>query len=211
MTIRRERKDIIPASWRQDLLSVCAELKALQPTRRRFMQQLAGGLLLINSLPLISARTATANSAELDSSLLDPWLTIAAVQEHLFPADEESPGAADINALGYLRWTLNDAATEPSEREFMLNGVGWLNGVTEEKFQQRFVDLNEQQREQALRQIEQTRAGENWLASLLMYLFEALLSDPVYGGNPAGIGWQWLDHQPGFPRPTEKQRRRELI
>jgi gluconate 2-dehydrogenase gamma chain len=39
------------------------------------------------------------------------------------------------------------------------------------------------------------------LSLLLYYIFEALLSDPVYGGNPGGIGWQWLEHQPGFPRP----------
>ena len=41
----------------------------------------------------------------------------------------------------------------------------------------------------------------NWLSLLLTYLLEALLADPVYGGNPGGIGWQWLAHQPGFPTP----------
>ena len=52
-----------------------------------------------------------------------------------------------------------------------------------------------------LRQIEQSNAGQNWLSLLLTYLLEALLADPVYGGNPDGIGWQWLEHQSGFPRP----------
>jgi len=23
----------------------------------------------------------------------------------------------------------------------------------------------------------------------------------VYGGNPDGIGWKWLEHQPGYPTP----------
>jgi gluconate 2-dehydrogenase gamma chain len=23
----------------------------------------------------------------------------------------------------------------------------------------------------------------------------------VYGGNPDGIGWRWLGHVPGYPRP----------
>ena len=27
--------------------------------------------------------------------------------------------------------------------------------------------------------------------------------DPVYGGNPDGIGWKWLMHPPGFPRPPK--------
>ena len=52
-----------------------------------------------------------------------------------------------------------------------------------------------------MRQIEQSRAGRNWLSLLLTYVLEALLADPVYGGNPDGIGWQWLEHQPGYPRP----------
>jgi gluconate 2-dehydrogenase gamma chain len=46
-----------------------------------------------------------------------------------------------------------------------------------------------------------TRWGRAWLSLLLYYIFEALLSDPVYGGNPGEIGWRWLEHQPGFPRP----------
>jgi gluconate 2-dehydrogenase gamma chain len=45
---------------------------------------------------------------------------------------------------------------------------------------------------------------------LLDYIMEALLTDPVYGGNPNSIGWQWLKHQPGFPRPTTPLKRRYL-
>ena len=48
--------------------------------------------------------------------------------------------------------------------------------------------------------------GENWLSTLLLYIFEALLTDPVYGGNPNGIGWKWLGHNPGLPRPTADKR-----
>ncbi len=211
MTIRRERNQKNRINWQDELRAVCHELRALQPTRRRFMQQMSAGLLLINGLPLLGTRHAQAASNKQTETLADPWLTLDAVQEHLFPADEASPGARDINALAYLRWTLDDSATDASEKQFILNGVGWLNDFTASKYEQPFIALDETRKEQALRQIEQSRAGENWLASLLMYLFEALLSDPVYGGNTDMIGWQWLEHQPGFPRPTEKQRKRELI
>jgi hypothetical protein len=27
------------------------------------------------------------------------------------------------------------------------------------------------------------------------------LADPVYGGNRERRGWEWLAHQPGYPRP----------
>ena len=54
-----------------------------------------------------------------------------------------------------------------------------------------------------LRQIAKSTAGENWLATLLSYIFEALLAAPIYGGNPGGVGWKWLQHQPGFPLPDK--------
>ena len=62
--------------------------------------------------------------------------------------------------------------------------------------------LSESKREAALRELEGTSRGENWIATVLMYIFEALLCDPAYGGNPEGVGWRWLQHDPGFPRPS---------
>jgi gluconate 2-dehydrogenase gamma chain len=37
-----------------------------------------------------------------------------------------------------------------------------------------------------------------------------MLSPASYGGNPDGIGWQWLEHQAGFPLPEKGQRYFEL-
>jgi gluconate 2-dehydrogenase gamma chain len=62
-----------------------------------------------------------------------------------------------------------------------------------------------------LHQIVDSSAGENWLSLLLYYLFESLTLDPVYGGNPDGIGWHWLEHQPGFPRPTKETSYRHFV
>jgi gluconate 2-dehydrogenase gamma chain len=69
-----------------------------------------------------------------------------------------------------------------------------------------FLALDDEQQELVLRDIAESDAGENWLSTLLTYLFEALLTDPVYGGNPGGIGWKWLQHVPGFPRPPLDKR-----
>ena len=131
----------------------------------------------------------------------EPWRTLAAVQEHLLPAGPDIPGAADFGAIVYLRNTLKNPAADGEDREFIFNGVGWLNDLIREQQRQPFTALDETQREAVLRDIEQTRAGRNWLSLLLTYLLEALLADPVYGGNRERIGWQWLEHQPGFPTP----------
>ena len=37
---------------------------------------------------------------------------------------------------------------------------------------------------------------------VLSYILEALATDPIYGGNTNEIGWDWLEHQPGMPRPS---------
>ncbi len=127
---------------------------------------------------------------------------VSAVQEHLFPKGADSPGAVDINAVAYLEWAITAPGIDPDTRNTIVNGVGRLQDASRERFDVLFDRLNFEQREQLLRYLaDKTRWGRAWLSLLLYYVFEALLSDPVYGGNPDEIGWQWLQHQPGFPRP----------
>lgn len=152
---------------------------------------------------LAEIRSKPSNAEEATWLQTDPWKTIAAVQEHLFPAGDDVPGAGDIRAAHYLHATIENPSADGEDREFIINGAGWLNDLGNERYQKVFIDLDEQQREVLLRDIEDSRAGRNWLSLLLTYLMEALLADPVYGGNPGGIGWKWLQHQPGYPTPPE--------
>ncbi len=127
---------------------------------------------------------------------------VSAVQEHLFPKGANSPGAIDINAGPYLEWAITAPGIDPDTRNTIVNGVGRLQDATRERFGDVFNRLSYEQKEQLLRYLaDNTRWGRAWLSLMLYYIFEALLSDPVYGGNPDGIGWKWLEHQPGFPRP----------
>jgi len=127
---------------------------------------------------------------------------LRAVQEHLFPSEADSPGAVDINASAYLETAITAPGIDPDTRNTIVNGIGRLQDASRERFDVPFNSLNHEQREQLLRYLaDKTRWGRAWLSLLMYYLFEALLSDPVYGGNPGEIGWKWLRHQPGFPRP----------
>lgn len=127
---------------------------------------------------------------------------LRAVQEHLFPSEADSPGAADINAAAYLETAITAPGIDPDTRNTVVNGIGRLQDASRERFDVLFNSLDYEQREQLLRYLaDETRWGRAWLSLLLYYVFEALLSDPVYGGNPDEIGWRWLEHQPGFPRP----------
>lgn len=167
--------------------------------RRRFMTLLSAAAA---AYPL-SSLAKPAEQPALDASLQnDPWLTLGAVQQHLFPDADDTPGAKRINALPYLHTRMNTPDADPDQVSFIRQGVGWLNDIAGKQKNARFVTLDENDREQVLRSIEQSRAGERWLSTLLTYVMEALLSDPVYGGNPDGVGWKWLEHQPGYPTPS---------
>jgi len=173
-------------------------------SRREFLNRIAllGSLAACYPVEVIAQKRLQPEAGRLPAWCSeDPWKTLAEVQQHLFPASHGVPGASDIQAVVYLRNTIENPAADGEDKEFLFNGVGWLNELAQKQGQKPFAALDVQQREMLLREIEQSRAGRNWLSLLLTYLLEALLADPVYGGNPDGIGWTWLEHQPGYPAP----------
>ncbi len=131
---------------------------------------------------------------------------IKAVQEHLFPHEPEAPGASDVHAAEYLQMTLGQPGFDPEIRDFLLSGIEQFQTFLTENRISAFETLSADQREHVLLEVRTLSWGENWLSLLLTYIFEALLSDPVYGGNTDEIGWKWLEHIPGLPRPTQATR-----
>ena len=126
-----------------------------------------------------------------------------AVQIQLFPDDANGPSARDLNAIAYLEWAMTDQQNrEDGDPEFVAKGIGWLDDLSEQTQGDSFIKLSDKQQDKLLKQIARSRAGKNWLSVLMYYLAEALMIDPVYGGNPEMIGWKWLEHQAGFPRPV---------
>ena len=163
-------------------------------TRRRFLMAAAGSLTALFVPSGVLAQTE------------NPWPVLAAVQEHLFPSAPGSPGARDIRALTYLQWVLADPRGDHEQQRFILKGVDWLEDLARQRHHASFLDLDPIRSEWLLREVAGSEKGDHWLSTLMFYLCEALLADPVYGGNPEGIGWTWLQHQPGFPQPTPDKR-----
>jgi gluconate 2-dehydrogenase gamma chain len=189
--------------------------------RRTFIFRSTGSLAIVSSpvfTPLTAAAFATQNAASKDDSGLTrqhltrklltrkEWTTIAAVQNHLFPSDPAAPGAVEINTTSYLHDYLSNPTTDPVDTSFIRQGVIDLELLAKTETGKQFIDLSNQQRENLLRQYEQQREGRRWLTTILNYVLEALLTDPVYGGNTEGIGWKWLEHRAGQPRPPMNKR-----
>ena len=186
-------------------------------SRRNFLKSAAGASVIgLNAGLVLPAFSLTVKDKDILGALTktDPWLTLDATLMHLLPESDSSkidgPSAKDINALAYLHQVMTVQPTSTDEKEFILKGVGWLNGFSQSQQGKPFVHLSFDEKEKVLRGISNSRAGENWLTTLLAYLFEAMLAPPSYGGNPNSIGWQWLEHQAGFPLPKKGQRYFEL-
>jgi gluconate 2-dehydrogenase gamma chain len=176
---------------------------------RRNALKSAAGATMVAAMPMRSWSADIHN--KLNSALqTDPWLTLDAVLAHLLPESPTGPSAKDIQATQYLYNVVFLQPTQEAEVTFIYNGVGWLNGFSNSQLQKSFVNLTFNEKETILRAVSNSTAGENWLSNLVSYIFEAMLTPPIYGGNPNGVGWQWLDHQPGFPLPQAGNRYYEL-
>ena len=179
---------------------------------RRNALKSAAGALAIAGMPVMLNAKALENSQQAfkEKVKTDPWRTLDVVFEHLLPASPTGPSAAELRVTQYLFNVVHLQPTEQAEIDFIYKGVGWLNGYTQSQLQQNFELLSDENKELMLRAISKSNAGDNWINNLINYLYEAMLAPPVYGGNPKGIGWQWLEHKAGFPLPPIGKRYYEL-
>ncbi len=170
--------------------------KPLLFSRRNFI----GGLLA--GTVLASGNLKAVNISSGDILTDDQFQLIRSVQQILLPSDGNGPGAKDIIADTYLLWVLSDIRMDPEEKEYIINGMGWVDETAEEEFSMGYNKLSQEKKEELIEIISREKWGRSWLGVILSFIFEALLSDPQYGGNPDNIGWNWLGYNGGSPRPT---------
>ncbi len=184
------------------------DMKSWHLSRKFFLQSvIMGGVL--SQLPVVKI---LGNTVKDTSILSEKQLSIvSSVQEILFPADDNGPGASDINAKEYLLWVLADPEKDPEEVKYIINGIGWVDETAEETLSKPYLELTQPEKEKLIETISHKSWGESWLSIILTFIFEALLSDPQYGGNPNGTGWKWLSYIAGQPRPTPELLYPEII
>ncbi len=158
-----------------------------------------GRTALFATLPLL--HSAAYGYAEPITLYSEPVQTFAALHTVLFPSTSIAPGARAINATGYLMGVLEDDYIAKGQRNYLLKGAVWLNEASRSRYGNSFYALHAQQKETVIKEISQKSWGDNWLWQVMSYLFEAMLCDPVYGANENKAGWDWLGHEPGYPRP----------
>jgi len=132
-----------------------------------------------------------------------PMQTIAILHKDLFPSTELVPDAKYINANVYLNKILTHSRITLEEKIFIRDGIKWLNEEAVARYKKVYAKLSEKQRQKVLQEVVDSDWGESWLVNIMTYFMEAMLGDPIYGGNQDEIGWKWLNHQGGLPRPTK--------
>lgn len=130
------------------------------------------------------------------------WRTLDAAQRTILPSAEGSPGAADVNAIGYLDALLQDPSIEEEAVARTLAGAAGLDAFARGRDAVEYAALGDEGRDEGLRTFLEPWEQQLFLRGLIAYTLEAFFCDPIHGGNPDEIAWTWADHKPGFPRPS---------
>ena len=126
--------------------------------------------------------------------------SIEVLHNDLFPKAKE----LGINSSEYLfKIVLHHSRIREEDKLFIKNGVKWLNETAVEMFKKSYTKLPASKRQDVLDAISKTKWGESWIHDMMTYIFEAMLGDPIYGGNKNEAGWKWLAFEGGKPRPTK--------
>ncbi len=129
----------------------------------------------------------------------EEWRAMEAVQSVILPSGPDSPGAREVNATPYLDAALAFGA-EPGDCETVKRGAARLDALAREGGAADYASLEPKRADEVLRAMLEAQ-GNDFFVVVLGFTLEALLGDPIHGGNPDGVGWRWLGHTPGWPRP----------
>jgi hypothetical protein len=136
------------------------------------------------------------------------WDTLDAALRRILPSAEGSPGAAEVNAIGYLDAVLQDKEVEPDQVARVRAGVRRLMDFAEAEAGGPFARLPPETQDAGIRLFEQPWAQQMWLRNVISFALEAFLGDPIHGGNVGEAGWEWAGVEPPPFRPTAPWRAR---
>jgi gluconate 2-dehydrogenase gamma chain len=118
----------------------------------------------------------------------------------LFPVDNYGPSANDFSAFEFIVQILNDAFYDPEQKNFLLKGFDSLENDCLSKINKNFLECTDIERDNLIKVLsKENNSIKNWLSFLISLIIEALLSDPIYGGNTNAMAYLWLEHKPGLP------------
>lgn len=128
-----------------------------------------------------------------------PVETISMLQEDLFPLIK----TLQSNSTMYILKILNHSRITNQNKQFIRNGVKWLNEEAVHSYKKTYTKLSAEERQTLLLIISQVKWGESFIYTMLSYIMESVLGDPIYDINKQQKGWAWLEYETGYPRPLK--------
>lgn len=168
-------------------------LVSVEASRRHFFKQsFLSALLIISYEEQLFGATTPLSTIEL---LFKDFLHTQKSSIH--PTYEEA------NPLFYINTVLVNSRIDSQTKQFINNGAKWLNEEAVKKYKKIYTKLPYTSRSKLLQEVAKSGWGDKWLFMMLSFLLEAMLGDPIYGGNKNESGWKWLNHTSGYPRPKK--------
>jgi len=128
-----------------------------------------------------------------------PIDTITVLHGDLFPKAAQ----LEVATAPYMHIVFHHSRISQADKTFIKNGVKWLNEEAIKVYKTPYIKLSSIRRQEILRSIAKAEWGESFLYNIMSYMFEAMLGDPIYGGNNKEAGWKWLAFSGGEPRPKK--------
>ncbi len=129
--------------------------------------------------------------------------TLKIIQEDLLPPLEMISNE-DVGARAYLSYIFCHPRVPSATKDSLKQALRRLDGLSKERFAYRYGQLSYEKRGLVLQEASRTWWGESMIETMLGFLFEAYGGDPIYGVNKNALGWRWLGHTPGLPRPKRR-------
>ena len=127
------------------------------------------------------------------------WMTIQEVQNILLPKTSKMPSAKEFGSVSYLKQNIDHQTFDKDDLELILHGAQ----VFKDTFPEFFTAMKKDKLK-VVQEANESDFGNSWLNILVYYGIEAMLSDPIYGGNKFQSGWMGVKHKAGIPRPKRK-------
>lgn len=129
-----------------------------------------------------------------------PMETLSLLQDDLFPQAK----SLHVKSAHYLSlYVLRHPRITYETKRFIRNGTKWLNESSAELYDEVYIKLSTLKRQEVLKSIAKEEWGENFIYTILSFIMEATLSDPLYGASTKEQGWKWLEFRGGYPRPKK--------
>lgn len=182
-------------------------------TRRTFIQQLISAGIAVNIPFVFSACDSKLTQVpQIEQNILNEnQLTIAHFFfQYLFP-NTENLNTNTLHTLNHFVTILTDTNYNQDDQKYLIQGLVWTAESSQEQYQKAFILLSSAEKEALFETIVQEKWGKSWLSYMLDCFYESLLIDPIYKVNTNQIGWNWLRHQAGMPRPNTANQYQKLL